>query len=144
VTLWSSFASLGGAAGAIVAMAQAWYVGPVAAHFGGDMGCEFAAVFAGVLYPPLRYLEIRIWKRWYPAGLQDLYDFNLSGVLLSMHLKAAYTVYLLTERSYRPPRTMSNNGRKSWITWSRRSLEFLNWLATANKTDRLNSLSTPT
>jgi len=55
-----------GAAGAVIAMAQVWYVGPVAAKlgpFGGDMGFEFAAVFAGVAYPPLRYWEIRKWGR---------------------------------------------------------------------------------
>lgn len=61
-----SFASLCGIAGAVIAMAQVWYIGPVAAKlgpFGGDMGFEFAAVFAGVIYPPLRWLEIRKWGR---------------------------------------------------------------------------------
>jgi hypothetical protein len=62
----ASCASLCGVAGAIIAMAQAWYVGPVAAKLGpigGDMGFEFAAVFAGIAYPPLRWLEIRKWNR---------------------------------------------------------------------------------
>ena len=47
-------------------MGQVWYIGPVAAKlspFGGDMGFEFAAVFAGAVYPPLRWLEIRKWGR---------------------------------------------------------------------------------
>lgn len=48
-------------------MAQEWYVGPLAAMLsplgGGDMGFEFAAVFAGVVYLPLRWLEIRKWGR---------------------------------------------------------------------------------
>ena len=47
-------------------MGQVWYVGPVAAKlspFGGDMGFEFSAVFTAVVYPPLRWLEIRKWGR---------------------------------------------------------------------------------
>lgn len=62
-----SVASVCGIAGAIISMAQEWYIGPVAAMLsplgGGDMGFEFAAVFAGVVYPPLRWLEIRKWGR---------------------------------------------------------------------------------
>ena len=62
-----SFASICGIAGAVISMGQTWYVGPVASKvspFGGDMGFEFAAVFTGVVYPPLRWLEIRRWRRW--------------------------------------------------------------------------------
>ena len=47
-------------------MGQTWYVGPIAKKLspvGGDMGFEFAAVFTGVVYPPLRWLEIRKWGR---------------------------------------------------------------------------------
>ncbi|KIJ33890.1 hypothetical protein M422DRAFT_264021 [Sphaerobolus stellatus SS14] len=53
-------------AGIVIGMAQVWFIGPVAAKigpFGGDLGFEFAAVFAAVLFPPLRYLEIRRWGR---------------------------------------------------------------------------------
>ncbi|KAF8587193.1 hypothetical protein K439DRAFT_1630897 [Ramaria rubella] len=66
VGLAAVFASLCGIAGAVIAMAQVWYIGPVAAHlgpFGGDMGFEFATIFSGVMYPPLRWLEIRRWGR---------------------------------------------------------------------------------
>ncbi|EIN10595.1 hypothetical protein PUNSTDRAFT_142573 [Punctularia strigosozonata HHB-11173 SS5] len=51
-----------GVAGAVVGMAEVWYIGPLAKHlgpFGGDMGFELAAAFTAVTYPPLRYLEIR-------------------------------------------------------------------------------------
>lgn len=60
------FASLCAIAGAVVSMAQVWYIGPIARKlgpFGGDMGFEFAAVFAAVIYPPLRYLEIKKYGR---------------------------------------------------------------------------------
>lgn len=43
-------------------MAEVWYVGPIAKKigmFGGDLGFELAAGFAGLVYPPLRWLEIR-------------------------------------------------------------------------------------
>ncbi|KAF8513337.1 permease for cytosine/purines, uracil, thiamine, allantoin-domain-containing protein [Hysterangium stoloniferum] len=66
VGLAAIFASCCGIAGAIVAMAQVWYIGPVAATlgpFGGDMGFEFAMIFSGITYPPLRYLEIKRWGR---------------------------------------------------------------------------------
>ncbi|KAF8507739.1 permease for cytosine/purines, uracil, thiamine, allantoin-domain-containing protein [Gautieria morchelliformis] len=66
VGLAAIFASLCGIGGAVISMAQVWYIGPVAAKlgpFGGDMGFEFAAVFTGVVYPPLRWLEIRKWGR---------------------------------------------------------------------------------
>ncbi|GJJ05824.1 hypothetical protein Clacol_000011 [Clathrus columnatus] len=60
------FASLCAIAGAVVSMAQVWYIGPIARKlgpFGGDMGFEFAASFAAIIYPPLRYLEIRRFGR---------------------------------------------------------------------------------
>ncbi|KZT39929.1 hypothetical protein SISSUDRAFT_1044887 [Sistotremastrum suecicum HHB10207 ss-3] len=55
-----------GAAGAVVGMAQTYYVGPIAAKlgpFGGDLGFELAAAFTAVSFPPLRYLEIRLTGR---------------------------------------------------------------------------------
>ena len=61
-----SLASCFGIAGAVISMGQTWYVGPIAKKLspvGGDMGVEFAAIFTGVVYPPLRWLEIRKWGR---------------------------------------------------------------------------------
>ncbi|KAL5480473.1 hypothetical protein ACEPAI_1743 [Sanghuangporus weigelae] len=55
-----------GVAGAVVGMAEVWYIGPIAAKlgpFGGDLGFELAAAFAGVMYPVLRWLEIRLTGR---------------------------------------------------------------------------------
>ncbi|GAA6000547.1 uncharacterized protein JCM10292_000478 [Rhodotorula paludigena] len=50
-----------GVAGAVVGMAQKWYIGPLGASFGGpfgaDIGFELAFGFTCVGYPPLRYLE---------------------------------------------------------------------------------------
>lgn len=51
-----------GAVGAVVSMAQVWYVGPIAALFskeGGDLGFEMSAAVTAIVYPPLRWLEIR-------------------------------------------------------------------------------------
>lgn len=48
-------------AGFVLGMAQVWYVGVVARKiepiFGGDVGFELAAAFAGVVYPIARYIE---------------------------------------------------------------------------------------
>ncbi|KAF8513340.1 permease for cytosine/purines, uracil, thiamine, allantoin-domain-containing protein [Hysterangium stoloniferum] len=66
VGLAAVFASCCGIGGAVISMAQVWYIGPVAAKlgpFGGDMGFEFATIFSGIIYPPLRYLEIKKWGR---------------------------------------------------------------------------------
>ncbi|KAH7907851.1 cytosine-purine permease [Hygrophoropsis aurantiaca] len=56
-----------GVAGAVVGMAQVWYIGPIGKmageQFGGDLGFELAAVFSAVTYPPLRALEIRLTGR---------------------------------------------------------------------------------
>ncbi|KZO95131.1 hypothetical protein CALVIDRAFT_178789 [Calocera viscosa TUFC12733] len=60
------FAGCCGVAGAVIGMAETWYIGPVAAHigpFGGDLGFELAAVFSGIVYPPCRYLEIKYFGR---------------------------------------------------------------------------------
>ncbi|KAJ3773825.1 permease for cytosine/purines, uracil, thiamine, allantoin-domain-containing protein [Lentinula raphanica] len=53
-----------GVAGAVVGMAEVWYIGPIGIfagnpEFGGDLGFELAGAFAGVTYPVLRWLEIR-------------------------------------------------------------------------------------
>ncbi|KAL8840480.1 MAG: hypothetical protein Q9176_003806 [Flavoplaca citrina] len=48
--------------GAIIGMSQVWYTGPVALKlggFGGDIGAWLAIAFAGVVFPPLRYVELR-------------------------------------------------------------------------------------
>ncbi|KAM0790593.1 hypothetical protein ACM66B_004458 [Microbotryomycetes sp. NB124-2] len=54
-------ATAAGAAGATLAMAQVWWIGPIAKAiepmFGADIGFELSFAFAGVVYPPLRYLE---------------------------------------------------------------------------------------
>ena len=55
-----------GWAGAIVGMSQVWYAGPVALElggYGGDTGGWLSIAFAGTVYPPLRYLELRKLKR---------------------------------------------------------------------------------
>ncbi|KAF7326441.1 Cytosine-purine permease [Mycena sanguinolenta] len=52
-----------GVVGAVVGMAEVWYIGPLGvkagAAFGADLGFELAAAFAGVTYPVFRWLEIR-------------------------------------------------------------------------------------
>ncbi|KAL3474207.1 permease for cytosine/purines, uracil, thiamine, allantoin-domain-containing protein [Aspergillus californicus] len=53
-------AFLVGWAGAILCMAQVWYIGPLAGlvgDYGGDMGNYVGFSWAAVVYPPLRYLE---------------------------------------------------------------------------------------
>ncbi|KAL4791968.1 permease for cytosine/purines, uracil, thiamine, allantoin-domain-containing protein [Aspergillus venezuelensis] len=58
------FAFLVGWAGAILCMAQVWYIGPLAAlvgDYGADMGNYVAFSWAAVVYPPLRYLE----RKWF-------------------------------------------------------------------------------
>ena len=60
------FAWLCGWAGAIVGMYQIWYTGPVASKvggYGGDIGEWLAIAFCGVVYPPLRYLELKKFGR---------------------------------------------------------------------------------
>lgn len=59
-------AFLAGVAGAVIGMAQVYYIGPVAAHFGefgGDLGMWLSMAFSGVVYPVLRYLELRKFGR---------------------------------------------------------------------------------
>lgn len=55
-----------GWAGAIVGMDQAWYKGPVGLKIGGhggDIGAWMSIAFACVVYPPLRYLELKKFGR---------------------------------------------------------------------------------
>ena len=48
--------------GAIVGMDQVWYAGPVAVRigdYGGDIGAWIAIAFTAIIYPPLRFLEMK-------------------------------------------------------------------------------------
>lgn len=61
-------ASVCSIAGAVLGMAQVWYVGPIAAKIGGglgggDIGFELAAIITSFVYPPLRYWEIKKFGR---------------------------------------------------------------------------------
>ncbi|KAL9577155.1 MAG: hypothetical protein Q9203_007565 [Teloschistes exilis] len=59
-------AFLVGWAGAIIGMYQNWYMGPVAAKIGGigaDIGVWLGCAFALVVFPPLRYLELKKYGR---------------------------------------------------------------------------------
>jgi purine-cytosine permease-like protein len=49
---------------AVPAMDQVWYVGPIA-ETTGDLGFELAFLAALLVYPPLRWLEIRISNRFF-------------------------------------------------------------------------------
>lgn len=59
-------ALLVGWAGAVLGMSSVWYAGPISLlisrPFGGDCGFLLSGAFAGVVYPPLRYVEKRYWK----------------------------------------------------------------------------------
>lgn len=55
-------AGVGSFALVIPCMAATWYTGPIAEHTG-DIGFEVAFVLAGLLYFPLRTLEIKIQGR---------------------------------------------------------------------------------
>ncbi|KAL2803195.1 permease for cytosine/purines, uracil, thiamine, allantoin-domain-containing protein [Aspergillus granulosus] len=59
-------AFLVGWAGAILCMAQVWYIGPLAGlvgECGADMGNYVGFSWAAVVYPPLRYLELKRFGR---------------------------------------------------------------------------------
>ncbi|KAK8166565.1 permease for cytosine/purines, uracil, thiamine, allantoin-domain-containing protein [Phyllosticta citrichinensis] len=52
--------------GAIMCMAQVWYIGPIAKQIGqdgGDLGNYVGFAFAAVVYPPLRWLELKRFGR---------------------------------------------------------------------------------
>nr|XP_031864356.1 uncharacterized protein CI109_000269 [Kwoniella shandongensis]KAA5531428.1 hypothetical protein CI109_000269 [Kwoniella shandongensis] len=60
------FSCLCGAGLAVVSMAQTWYIGPlgqVFGEYGGDLGFEMSAATTAIVYPPLRYIEYRYFKR---------------------------------------------------------------------------------
>lgn len=51
-----------GWAGAIIGMSQVWYIGPVAMRVGGigaDIGAWLGIAFTMIVFPPLRYLELK-------------------------------------------------------------------------------------
>ncbi|TKX23359.1 purine-cytosine permease [Elsinoe australis] len=55
-----------GWAGSILCMAQVWYIGPIAGlvgDYGADLGNYVGFAWAGLVYAPLRYLEVRKMKR---------------------------------------------------------------------------------
>ncbi|KAL5343318.1 permease for cytosine/purines, uracil, thiamine, allantoin-domain-containing protein [Aspergillus crustosus] len=59
-------AFLVGWAGAILCMAQVWYIGPLAGlvgEYGADMGNYVGFSWAALIYPPLRYLELKRFGR---------------------------------------------------------------------------------
>ncbi|KAF7297718.1 Cytosine-purine permease [Mycena kentingensis (nom. inval.)] len=63
-------AFLFGALGTAMGMAQVWYIGRIGAlvggdvnPFGGDVGFELAGVFAGIVFVPARYLELKYFGR---------------------------------------------------------------------------------
>lgn len=58
-------AFLVGWAGAILCMAQVWYIGPAkeVGEYGTDMGNYVGFAWAALVYPPLRWLELKTLKR---------------------------------------------------------------------------------
>lgn len=56
-----------GFAGAIVGMYQIWYTGPIAlmigGEYGGDIGDWLGIGFTAIVFPPLRYLELKKFGR---------------------------------------------------------------------------------
>jgi purine-cytosine permease-like protein len=66
VGLAALVAFLVGWAGSILSMAQVWYIGPIAAKvgsYGGDMGNYVGFAWAGIVFPGLRWLELRHYGR---------------------------------------------------------------------------------
>lgn len=60
------FAFLCGVVGAVIGMAQAYYIGVVARNFGeygGDIAMWLTMGISGIVYPPLRYLELKKFGR---------------------------------------------------------------------------------
>jgi len=56
-------AFLAGWAGAIISMDQVYYIGPLArmvGAYGADMGLYLATGFTLVVFPPLRWVELRV------------------------------------------------------------------------------------
>jgi NCS1 nucleoside transporter family len=66
VGLAALVAFLVGWVGSILSMAQVWYIGPIAAQvgeYGGDMGNYVGFAWAGLVFPGLRWLELRHYGR---------------------------------------------------------------------------------
>lgn len=62
IGLAASLSFLIGFAGAIVGMHQIWYTGPLAIKLGGDggdIGGWLSIGFTGIVFPPLRWLELK-------------------------------------------------------------------------------------
>jgi purine-cytosine permease-like protein len=59
----ASTAFLVGWAGAILSMYQVWWVGPLAEKALADIGVPVSVGFVAILYPPLRWLELKWFKR---------------------------------------------------------------------------------
>ena len=62
----ATFAFLCGVAGVVVGMAQAYWIGPIARKFGeagGDIAMWLSMGFSGVVYPWVRYLELKRFGR---------------------------------------------------------------------------------
>jgi purine-cytosine permease-like protein len=59
-------AFLVGYSGSIISMAQVWYIGPIArliGEYGGDAGNYVGFSWAALVYPPLRWLELKKFGR---------------------------------------------------------------------------------
>lgn len=56
----STVAFCAGALGSVLGMSQAYFAGPIAQIAGGDLGIWIGAVFAGAVYPGLRFIEL-VW-----------------------------------------------------------------------------------
>ena len=55
-----------GYAGSVISMAQVWYIGPIArliGEYGGDAGNYVGFSWAALVYPPLRWLELKKFRR---------------------------------------------------------------------------------
>lgn len=62
----ATFSFLVGVVGVVLGMAQAYWIGPIArqiGEFGGDLGMWLSMSFSGLVYPPLRYWELRKFGR---------------------------------------------------------------------------------
>lgn len=61
--LAGTFAFVCGAVGAVVGMAQTYYIGPLAKKVGGDIAMWLCIGFSGLIYPGARYLELKKFGR---------------------------------------------------------------------------------